>query len=421
MGFYRFFIKRFFRIKGRREFFSFGSLIIIIGIMIGVMALTVSLGLFSGYQDVLKETILGVNAHVYILKFENKVISIDEFLSISALLDTLSGVTSYSPFIYTETMATPYQKGSLKKSVENRPAGVVIRGIDYETESKTTNFQQFITEGKFVAQGSYVVVGSDLAKRLAVTVGDTLTLISPLTSSISPLGVISRKEPVVISGIFDSGMFEYDNTFVYMNLNAVQNFLDLGDNISGISVRLATEQIEQAQYYSATLSNILGYPFTVSNWIDMNQSLFSLLKLEKWVIFIILALIVVVAGFGMFSMLTMDIIEKEREVGVLKAVGAQDAPIQRIFFSRNIILGLVGVFLGIILGSALSYLITETNLIILESDVYYIDKLVIQNNPVDFVYIVIVACMVIFVSAYFPLKRIKKLSPVNIIREIKRT
>jgi lipoprotein-releasing system permease protein len=421
MDTYRFFLKRFFQAKGRHDFFSFGSLITIAGIMIGVAALTVSLGLFSGYQDVLQETILGINAHVYILKFENQLIADEELQSISSVLDTLSGVISYSPFIYTETMVTPHQKVHPGKRAENRVVGVVIRGIDYEAEVRTTNFQQFITEGKFVSEGNYVVIGSDLAKRLSVTIGDTLMLISPRSSNVSSIGIISRREPVVVSGIFHSAMFEYDNTFVYTNLKAIQNFLEIGNNISGISIRLANEQIEQAPYYSARLSTILGPPFTVPNWVDMNSNLFSLLELEKWVIFIILALIVLVAGFGMFSMLTMHIIEREREVGVLKAVGATDTMIQRIFFSRNILLGLVGVLLGIILGILVSGLITGTNLITLESDVYYIDKLVIRNNPVDFLYIILVACLVIFISAYFPLKRIKKLSPVNIIREIKRT
>ncbi|MGC9337537.1 MAG: ABC transporter permease [Candidatus Cloacimonadia bacterium] len=418
---YRFFLKRFFQVQGKHDFFSLGSLITIAGIMIGVTALTVSLGIFSGYQDVLQETILGINAHVYILKFENQMISNNELVRISSLLDTLSGVAAYSPFVYTETMITPKQETYSVKTAESRVAGVVIRGINYEAEARTTNFQQFITEGEFVSDGNYVVIGSEIAQKLSVAVGDTLMLISPLTFNVSPLVITSRREPIAVSGIFDSGMFEYDNTFVYINLKAIQNFLEIGDNISGISVRLADDHIEQAAFYSEKISNILGYPFIVSNWIDMNGNLFSLLELEKWVIFIILALIVLVAGFGMFSMLTMHIIEKEREIGVLKAVGAPDTMIKRIFFARNVLLGLTGAFLGIILGSILSGLITETNLITLESDVYYIDKLVIKNNPVDFLYIILVAGVVIFVSAYFPLKRIKKLSPVNIIREIKRT
>lgn len=414
MNFQKFFIKRFFSLKKKRDFFSFNVLISIVGITIGVISLTVSLALFSGYQKLLKEIILGVNAHIYILKYSNQTINDNEFSKIKSILDTTDAVFSYAPFIYTEGMAINHKKS------RNKMAGVILRGIDYESESQTTRFNEFISKGRFIQQGKYGVIGEKVAKRLNVEIGDTISIITPMNADITFAGIIPKREYIKISGIFSSGMFDFDNSLLFLNIKESQQFLNMNEQYSGIAVKLISDEIENTSMHSELLLKKLGYPFNVTNWIELNSNLFSLLKLEKWVIFIIIGLIILVAGFGMTSVLAMHIFDKKKEIGILKAMGAQNKDIKRIFLHRNIIIGFSGIILGLLLGIILSQILTHTDLVKIESDVYLIDKLIVKNNPIDFVYIVIVSGLIILGSAYFPLKKIAKMDAVSIIRGTKK-
>jgi len=424
MNFQKFFIKRFFSLKGKRDFFSFNAIISIVGITIGVISLTVSLALFSGYQKLLKKIILGVNAHIYILKYSNKTINDNEFSKIKSILDTTDAVFSYAPFIYTEGMAINHKKSSPSMlglaETENKMAGVILRGIDYESEVQTTRFNEFISKGSFIQQGKYGVIGEKVAKRLNVEIGDTISIITPMNADITLAGIIPKREHIKISGIFSSGMFDFDNSLLFLNIKESQQFLNMNEQYSGIAVKLISDEIQNTLMHSELLLKKLGYPFNVTNWIEINSNLFSLLKLEKWVIFIIIGLIILVAGFGMTSVLAMHIFDKKKEIGILKAMGAQNKDIKRIFLHRNIIIGFSGIILGLLLGIVLSQILTHTDLVKIESDVYLVDKLIVKNNPIDFVYIVIVSGLIILGSAYFPLKKIAKMDAVSIIRGTKK-
>lgn len=414
MNFQKFFIKRFFSLKKKRDFFSFNVLISIVGITIGVISLTVSLALFSGYQKLLKEIILGVNAHIYILKYSNQTINDNEFSKIKSILDTTDAVFSYAPFIYTEGMAINHKKS------RNKMAGVILRGIDYESESQTTRFNEFISKGSFIQQGKYGVIGEKVAERLNVEIGDTISIITPMNADITLAGIIPKREYIKISGIFSSGMFDFDNSLLFLNIKESQQFLNMNEQYSGIAVKLISDEIQNTSEHSELLLKKLDYPFNVTNWIELNSNLFRLLKLEKWVIFIIIGLIILVAGFGMTSVLAMHIFDKKKEIGILKAMGAQNKDIKRIFLHRNIIIGFSGIILGLLLGIVLSQILTHTDLVKIESDVYLVDKFIVKNNPIDFLYIVIVSGLIILGSAYFPLKKIAKMDAVSIIRGTKK-
>lgn len=414
MKFQNFFVKKFFCLKGKRDYFSFNSIISIVGITFGVIALTVSLAIFSGYQKLLKEIILGVNAHIYILKYSNQTIDEDEFTSIKSILDTTNAVYSYAPFIYTEGMATHHKKS------KDKIAGIILRGIDYESENLTTKFKEYISKGVFKQDGKYGVIGEKLAKRLNVEIGDSINIITPLNADVTIGGIIPQKMKIEISGIFSSGMFDFDNSLLFLNMKESQQFLNMSDQYSGIAVKLISNEIEKASMHSEMLLQKLNYPFNVTDWIELNSNLFNLLKLEKWVIFIIIGLIILVAGFGMTSVLAMHIFDKKKVIGILKALGANNNDLKKIFLYRNIIIGFSGIILGLLLGIIFSQILTYTDLVKIESDVYLIDKLVVKNNPMDFIYIVIVSGLVILGSAYFPLKNIGKMDAVSIIRATKK-
>ncbi len=406
MDFRRFFLKKFFSIKGKRDFFSFSSLVSIAGITIGVIALTVSLALFSGYYDTMKEIILGVNSHIYILKFGNDTIDEHGYQGIASMLDSLEAVQAYAPFLYTEGMALR----------EADIAGVIVRGIDFEKEMETTDLGRFIDKGTYKREGDFTVIGKNIAKRLHATVGDTIKLITPMNADITFAGMIPSSIEVEIAGIFSSGMFEFDNSLVLLPMNTAQEFLSVSDQYSGISMKLHKEYVEEADVIASHIQQKLSYPYNVSNWIGLNKNLFSLLKLEKWVIFIIIALIVLVAGFGLTSVLSMHILDKRKEIGILKALGTTNRDLKKIFFSRNMIIGFTGIVIGLIIGLLISLLLTHTDIITIESDVYLIEHLVVENQPIDFVCIILVAGIIIALSSYFPLRKISQLQAVSIIR-----
>jgi len=410
MKFQEFFLKKFFLVKGKRDFFSFNSLISIIGIMIGVIALTVSLALFSGYYDTMKEIILGVNSHIYILKFGNEQVSEEEYQHISTILDTLESVHAYAPFLYTEGMAIK----------DDDIAGVIIRGLDFEKELQTSDVGSFIVEGSFEHNGKNAVIGKNIAERLHVQVGDSIKLITPMNADFTIAGMMPSSIIVKISGILSSGIFEFDNSLVLLPVETAQSFLSVGDQYTGISIKLKSDYIEEADRIALQIQQELSYPFNVSNWIDLNKNLFSLLKLEKWVIFIIIALIVLVAGFGLTSVLSMHILDKRKEIGILKALGTTNRDLRKIFFARNLIIGFSGILLGIMFGFIISLLLTHTNIITIESDVYLIEHLVVKNQPIDYIFIILVAGLIIVFSSFFPLRKISQMQAVSIIRVSKK-
>ncbi|HEX37742.1 MAG TPA: ABC transporter permease [Candidatus Cloacimonetes bacterium] len=406
MDFQKFFLRKFFSFKEKRDFFSFNSIISVIGIAVGVIALTVSLALFSGYQDVMKEVIMGVNSHIYILKFGSETLSVDEYEHISQGLDTLETIEAYAPFIYTEGMAV-YGK---------KIAGVIIRGVDYQKEVETSKLDRFIKEGKFEPDEQSAVIGENVAKRLQVSIGDTIKLITPMNSDVTLAGMIPSSVKVQVTGIFSSGMYEFDNTLVFLPIDVTQEFLSIPGEYSGISVKLFNDFAEKAIEIDTQIQQELSYPYNVSNWIDLNKNLFGLLELEKWVIFIIIALIVLVAGFGLTSVLTMHIYDKQKEIGILKALGATEKMLRKVFFLRNLIIGFTGIILGLIIGQIISLVLTHTDIIKIQSDVYLIDHLVVVNEPIDYLFIVLVAGLIILFSSYVPLRKIAELDAVSIIR-----
>ncbi|MBS3741368.1 MAG: ABC transporter permease [Candidatus Cloacimonetes bacterium] len=410
MNFQKYFLKKFFTLKGRNNFLSTNSILLISSIVIGIIALTISLGIFSGYKDVLQDIIIGVNSHIYISKYENRTITEKEYNEVTTILDSNNTYVNYSPYLNTECMC----------SFENSTAGIILRGLNYEQESRVSNIKQYISQGKFPVESGGIVLGKNLAERLNCSLGDTVKLISPLNSEFTMAGMIPKTMQSQVTGIFSSGMYEFDNSLAFMNYKTVRNFLDLGKVYHGIAVNLQTAKAEKAAFHSDLLQKKLEYPFFTTDWISLNKNLFSLLELEKWVISIIIALIILVSGFGMTSVLIRNIYDNQSEIGILKAMGTKNKEIRKMFLHRNLSLGIIGVVLGIILALIIGKIITISNIITIEADVYMIKEIVIKNNPIDFLFIIFVSGIIIFLSSYIPLKQIDKFNAVEIIRRAKK-
>jgi lipoprotein-releasing system permease protein len=250
-------------------------------------------------------------------------------------------------------------------------------------------------------------------KNLGVARGDTIHLLSP-RGMISPAGLIPVMKRFQVVGEFESGMYEYDGSIAYIHLSDAQKFLHMEDAITGIEVRV--NDIYKARQISETISSRLGFPYWGKDWMQMNRNLFSALKLEKTVMFIILALIILVAAFNIASSLIMMVMEKTKDIAILKAMGATDKSIRRIFVFKGMTIGVIGTTLGVSLGFALCKLLEHYKFIELPGDVYYITKLPVLLKTFDVVSIAAASLIICFIATLYPAKQASRLNPVEAIR-----
>jgi lipoprotein-releasing system permease protein len=259
-----------------------------------------------------------------------------------------------------------------------------------------------------------IILGNELARNLGVSQGEPVTVISPL-GRLTPLGQVPRSQTFRVTGIFDSGMYEYDSTIVYVSLWAAQRFLGIGNRVTGIEVRVA--DIYEADRVAKAIGKALGgYPYWSRDWMRMNKNLFSALKLEKIVMFIILTLIILVAAFNIVGTLIMVVLEKTRDIAILKSMGATGRSIMKIFMIEGAVIGLVGTILGLLGGFTLCELLATYKFIELPQDVYYISTLPVKMDPVDVALIAVAAMVISLVATLYPAWQASRLDPAEAIR-----
>lgn len=403
---YPFFIAlRYLKSKRQNRGVSFNTGISISGVAVGVMALLVVLSVMSGFQEDLQKKILGANAHVIVQSYRGP---IDDYPALVAKLRRVPHVISVSPFVIGQVMAT-YGKSA---------HGVFIRGIDPASEYGTTDILKHIVSGSASVLrdedgAPWIIIGSELASMLGVMVGDRITIVSP-SGEIGPLGVLPKLKQFNVAAIFDMGMFEYDSSLVLTDMKAAGTFLGIGDNVSGIELRL--DDIYKAPEVGAAVAGILGLPYYVRDWMQMNKNLFSALKLEKFAMFVILILIVLVASFNIVSTLMMSVMEKQKEIAILKTMGATHRGIMAIFVFQGLLIGLVGTALGVAGGYILGRLLNDYQIIKLPADVYYLSKLPVKMKLVDFIVVSASAVAISFISTLYPSYYAAKLNPVEPLR-----
>lgn len=401
---YHFFIAlRYLRSRKRHRGISFNTAISIGGVALGVMALLVVLSVMSGFHEDLQKKILGVNAHLVILNYKG---SIDDYGSIIHRLRDDRDILSASPFVLGQVMVSSGDKGQ----------GVYIRGIDPSLESKTTEIANHLIEGsmdRLSGDLPGLIIGKELSSRLGLFINDKVNILSP-TGEMGPLGMIPRIRTFRVAGIFEIGMFEFDSNLVIADLKATQDFFDMGNSVTGIEVKL--RDLYRADEIRERVQKLLGYPYFAKDWMQMNRNLFSALKLEKFAMFVILVLIILVASFNIVSNLIMNVIEKEREIAILKAMGATNRGIMKIFMLQGFLIGLIGTVLGIAGGYGLSYVLNTYQIIKLPPDIYYLSHLPVKMKLFDFVVVSVSAILISFLSTIYPALQAAKLDPVEPLR-----
>jgi len=407
---------RYLKAKRKQTFISIITIISIAGVMVGVMTLIVVLAVMSGFEKTLKEKILGTQAHLVLLKANQE--GMDHYEEAAKKVQEVKGVVSAAPFIFNQVML----------SSESNVSGVVIKGIDPDRVGKVTELAHNMKAGRLqdLKEGGEgnspgIILGVELAKHLGVSLNEAIQVISPL-GTMTPMGMMPKMKRFRVVGIFYSGMYEYDNTMAYVSLESAQKFFGMGARVTGIEIK--TNDIYKVKEIGKEIRQKMGFPFWTKDWMEMNRNLFSALKLEKIAMFIILVLIVLVAAFNIISTLIMVVMEKHKDIAILKSMGAPSKGILKIFVIEGGVIGVVGTVFGTILGLAAALNLEKItgfveNLFgfkILASDVYYIDKLPSQVNPLDIALIVMTAILISLLATLYPSWRASRLDPAEALR-----
>ena len=396
---------RYLKSKKKYRGVSVTTAISIGGVAVGVMALLVVLSVMSGFHQDLQKKILGANAHIIIRDYKG---TIQDYAKTAEALKGEKDIQSFAPFVLGQVMV----------SFGNRTHGVFLRGIDPDTESKTTDIIAHIKEGDFrklSGEGDLpgIILGRELASSIGAFLNDKISIVSPL-GEIGPMGMLPKIKQYRVVAIFEIGMFEYDSSLVLTDIQSAQDFFNMGRTISGIEVRL--HDIYKAPEIKKQLQEKLGFPYYVMDWMQMNKNLFSALKLEKFAMFVILVLIILVASFNIISNLIMNVIEKSREIAILKAIGATNKAIMAIFIFQGLFIGIIGTTIGVLGGAGLGHILNTYQLIKLPADVYYLSHLPVKMNLFDFITVSLSAITITFLATIYPAWQAAKMDPVEPLR-----
>ncbi len=404
---------RYLRSRRGSRLLSFISVIAIGGVVVGVSALIIIMGVMNGLQTDLREKILVGSPDVRVLTYGED-LKVKDWRQTLDKVKRVDGVVAAAPFVITQggiTAGHDYAEGAYVYGIEPTRAGA----------AEVTTIRQHATTGDFTfrsrdGRGRGVVLGRLLALRLNAFPGDTVRLVSFAGSRMNAVtgNVVPGVFPVEVSGIFSTGMYEYDNAYVYMSLEAAQEFAGLGDAVTGIEVK--TTDRWHASGVADQLSTTLGFPFRTVDWQEQNRSLFQALKLEKLGMGVILLLIVLVAAANIVSTLTMVVADKTREIGILKAMGLPARSIRRVFVWQGIFIGFVGTGLGLAGGLFGSLALGRWKLIELDPSVYFIDHLPVSTQVGDVVWIVAASIAIAGLATVYPSAQAARLYPVEAIR-----
>lgn len=412
MSFETFVGRRYLRAKQKQAFISLITILSIAGVALGVMALIVVIAVMTGFEADLKTRILGGQPQLMIMRHGGAG-SFTKYREILQEVEKTPGVEAATPFIYAQIM--------LKS--KNGASGAVLRGIDPESAGRVMKTLQDLNLPSSTAAKSSpssrpdipgIVLGRELAKNLAVVEGDAIYLISP-RGMISPIGHVPTMRQFKVTGFFESGMYEYDQTFAYINIRDAQKIMRLGDSVTGLDVRVT--DLYDARNIAQMITGKIGFPYWARDWMQMNHNLFKALKLERRVMFIILTLIILVAAFNIASSLIMMVMGKTRDIAILKAMGATERSVKKIFVLNGMIIGALGTLIGLGLGLVICTVLKHYNIHELAGDIYYFTtRLPVKLEFFDVASIITAALLICFLATLYPARQAAKLNPVEAIR-----
>jgi len=398
---------RYLKAKRKQVFISVITVISVLGVMVGVMALVVVLSVMNGFRDDLMKKILGVNSHLLVHKYGGP---FEEYEKVREKIGNVEGVVASTPFIYSQVMINN----------SGNAAGALLRGVDPGSAGKVVSVERMIKNTKSLTSLNRtsdglpaIIIGIELSKRIGVYLGHILSVVSP-EGRLTPLGRVPNTRQYKVTAIFESGMYEYDATMVFVSLKEAQDFLGVGDRVTGLEVRV--EDIYESDKIAERIQEDLGYPFYTKDWKAMNSSFFAALKLEKVTMFVILTMIVLVGALNIIGTLVMIVMEKMRDIAILRAMGASAKSIMAVFMLQGSLVGLVGTAAGLLSGLGICHLLAKYEFIDLPAGVYYISKLPVLVEIRDVGFVTLASLAICFLATLYPAWYASKLNPVEAIR-----
>jgi lipoprotein-releasing system permease protein len=412
---------RYLRAKRRNRTISLNTFVSIAGITLGVAALIGTVGIMTGFKEDIQSKILGTTAHIIVQERMKE--NMADYDPLIEKIQSIPNVMAATPFVLRQVLLT----------TQSGVQGIVLRGIDPTREAKVTELAKNLSTGQLTdlltpvkvqqapiddPQGEPrlvdkpgIILGKELALRLGVFVGDTLNVVSPV-GPISAMGMVPKIRTFAVAALFHSGMYEYDSSLAYIELGEAQKFFNMEGRVSGIEAKVA--DVFRAGEIARDIERELGFSHGARDWMQMNRNLFSALKLEKTMMFLLLVLITIVASFNIVSTLTMIVTEKQKEIAILKAMGATKRSIRRIFMLNGLIIGFSGTAIGIPLGYAFLWLIQT--FWTFDPTVYYISKIPVHVLAEDVLLVAGSAILISFVATVYPANQAAKLEPVAALR-----
>ncbi len=413
---------RYLRAKRRNRTISLNTVVSIAGITLGVAALIGTVGIMTGFKEDIQAKILGTTAHIIVQ--DRMKDGMSDYEPVTKQIETMPGVVAATPFVLKQVMLT----------TQTGVQGIVLRGIDPQREGLVTELAKNLSTGQLADLGRPVkikqvpvddpigqavemerpgiILGKELALRLGAFVGDTINVVSPPAGPVSAIGMVPKIRTFAVVALFQSGMYEYDSSLAYIDLTEAQKFFNMGQTVTGIEIKVA--DVFRAAETARAIEQSLGFAYGARDWMQMNRNLFSALKLEKTMMFLLLVLITIVASFNIVSTLTMIVTEKQKEIAILKAMGATRKSIRRIFMLNGLIIGLSGTAIGIPLGYAFLWLIQT--FWTFDPTVYYISRIPVHVQAMDVLLVAGSAIAISFAATVYPSLQAAKLEPVAALR-----
>ncbi len=391
--------------RRKQAFISVISLVSMLGVTVGVMALVIALALMTGLQQGVRDRMLGSQAHVYVFKTGG----IPDYHAEIARLVQLPDVLG----------AAPALMGKALVSKGEQQAFITIKGVDPVLEAQVTDVAAAITSGRFADLNSGgdedlpgILIGHELAGQLSAFVGDTVSVLTP-SGTLSPMGLMPRQRRLKVVGIFQLGLFEFDQAFGYVTLETAGR---LAGKVEPDHIELRVRDIYEAPAIAEAVTRLPDAEYLAQDWSDLNRSLFSALWLEKVAISIAIGLIVMVAALNIVASLVLLVMEKSRDIAILKTMGSSARSIRRIFMLQGLVIGVVGTACGTAAGIALATVLDRYRLIRIPADVYQLSHLPFTVVPRDVVLVVLAALLICFVATIYPSRQAARLDPAEALR-----
>ena len=404
MRFELFIAKRYLTARRKQAFISVITLISILGIAIGVMALVIAIALITGFQGDVQDKILGATSHLMVSDLSGD--GLKDYHRLAAGIRGTKGVVSVSPVVFNTVLVT----GSMRSS------GALIKGIDFALEKEHSGWLKKLDMGEIPKEGDSregILLGREMALTIGAGVGDVITVLTS-SSRLSPLGLFPKTKRFRVTGIFNTGLYEFDSSTALIALASAQKLFGFEDAVSYLQVRV--ENIFEAGRIAEIIKDKLPHSAYTTTWMELNKSLFSALKLEKNIMFLTITLIVFVAALNIIATLILMVMEKTRDIGILIAMGATSGNIKRIFFYQGALIGVIGTTLGAFLGLAWCGLANAFKLIKIPVDIYQISYVPFHLKWLDLALIVGVTLAISFLSTLFPAHRASKVDPVMALK-----